>query len=91
MPNDSPDAPDQWHTDRLDLPAYLRRVGHHQPPATDARTLAALHRAHVAAIPFENLDVILGRGVAVDLDAVQDKLVAATTPGPDREDAPYEG
>ncbi|MCA2217366.1 arylamine N-acetyltransferase family protein [Jidongwangia harbinensis] len=76
MSNHSPVAPDQWHADRLDLPAYLRRVGLDEPPAATARTLAALHRAHLAAIPFENLDVILGRGVAVDLDAVQDKLVA---------------
>jgi N-hydroxyarylamine O-acetyltransferase len=66
---------DQWQTGRLDLDAYLRRVGHAGPIAPDASTLAALHRAHVGSIPFENLDVILGRGISVDLGDVQAKLV----------------
>jgi N-hydroxyarylamine O-acetyltransferase len=60
-----------WDVDRLDLPAYLERVG-----TTETATLAELHRAHVAAIPFENLDIRLGRGIAVDLESVQAKLVA---------------
>ena len=65
---------DEWGIDQLDLAAYLARIG--QPAGEpDGATLARLHRAHVAAIAFENLDVVLGRGVAVDLAAVQDKLV----------------
>ncbi|KQS98465.1 arylamine N-acetyltransferase family protein [Cellulomonas sp. Leaf395] len=67
---------DPWGVDRLDLDAYLARIG----VAPDA-TLAAIHRAHVAAIPFENLDVQLGVGVSVDLPAVQAKLVAARRGG----------
>jgi N-hydroxyarylamine O-acetyltransferase len=67
---------DEWEIERLDLDAYLRRVGHAGDTAPTAQTLAALHRAHLAAIPFENVDVALGRGVAVDLDSVQAKLVA---------------
>ncbi|WP_347405412.1 arylamine N-acetyltransferase [Micromonospora sp. WMMD980] len=66
-----------WPVDALDLDAYLRRVGHRGPVRRDGGTLRALHRAHVAAITFENLDVILGRGVDVDLPRVQDKLVRA--------------
>lgn len=66
-----------WPVDALDLDAYLRRVGHRGAVAPDGRTLRALHRAHVAAITFENLDVMLGRGVEVDLPRVQDKLVRA--------------
>ena len=34
-------------------------------------------RAHMTAIPFENLDVLLGRGIRVDLDGVFAKLVTA--------------
>ncbi|MBY8872481.1 arylamine N-acetyltransferase [Micromonospora sp. PLK6-60] len=72
-----PDPARHWTPDALDLDAYLKRVGHRGPVAPDGRTLRELHRAHVAAIPFENLDVLLGRGIAVDLARVQDKLVHA--------------
>lgn len=67
---------EEWGAERLDLEAYLRRVGHHGPVHADEQTLARLHRAHVAAVPFDNADVALGRPVPVDLDSVQDKLVA---------------
>ena len=63
---------DPWGVDRLDLDAYLARIG-----ARPDDPLAAIHRAHVAAIPFENLDVQLGVGVSVDLPDVQAKLVGA--------------
>ncbi|NUW38926.1 arylamine N-acetyltransferase [Nonomuraea rhodomycinica] len=43
--------------------------------APSAETLRAVHRAHVTAIPFENLDVVLGRGAPIDLESLQDKLV----------------
>jgi N-hydroxyarylamine O-acetyltransferase len=66
---------DEWEIERLDLDAYLRRVGHDGDTAPTAQTLAALHRAHIASIPFENIDVLLGCGIAVDLDSVQAKLV----------------
>ena len=76
-----PAPADHWRSDRLDLDAYLRRIRCSGPLAPDGPTLAALHRAHLGAIPFENLDVILGRGVDVDLDPVQDKLVARSRGG----------
>ena len=63
---------DPWGVDRLDLDAYLARIG-----VADDAPLAAIHRAHLAAIPFENLDVQLGVGVSVDLPDVQAKLVDA--------------
>ncbi|MBQ1036762.1 arylamine N-acetyltransferase [Micromonospora sp. C81] len=66
-----------WLIDALDLDAYLRRVGYRGPTTPDGMTLRNLHRAHIAAITFENLDVMLGRGVEVDLPRVQDKLVHA--------------
>jgi N-hydroxyarylamine O-acetyltransferase len=67
---------DEWTIDALDLDAYLRRIGHDGPTDPTAQTLAALHRAHLRAIGFENLDIVLGRGIAVDLPSVQRKLVA---------------
>lgn len=64
-----------WDVDRLDLDAYLERVGFTGVAAPDLATLTALTRAHIAHIPFENLDILLGRGIDPDLDAVAAKLV----------------
>ena len=66
----------EWATGELDLAAYLDRIGHPGPVAATGAVLHSLHRAHVAAIPFENVDVVLGRSPAVDLDGVQAKLVS---------------
>ncbi|GAA2274585.1 arylamine N-acetyltransferase [Nonomuraea roseoviolacea subsp. roseoviolacea] len=64
-----------WDIEKLDLDAYLARIGHDGARAPSAATLRAVHRAHVTSIPFENLDVVLGRGVPIDLESLQDKLV----------------
>lgn len=55
--------------------AYLRRIGLASAPAVNADGLMQLQRAHRLAIPFENLDIPLGRGISLDPDAVFDKLV----------------
>jgi N-hydroxyarylamine O-acetyltransferase len=65
----------------LDLDAYLARIGARRPPAPTLEGLVALHRAHGAAIPFENLDILLGRPIALDLPALEAKLVAARRGG----------
>ena len=65
----------EWEVERLDLDAYLARIGLDAPPPPTAKGLRRLHRAHALAIPFENLDVLLGRGIRLDIDALQDKLV----------------
>ncbi|MFH8489785.1 arylamine N-acetyltransferase [Streptomyces longisporoflavus] len=64
-----------WNGEDLDIEAYLARVGHEGEPKPDFDTLRALHRAHVASIPFENLEMMLERPVPLDLAALQDKLV----------------
>jgi len=64
-----------WHGDELDLDAYLKRIGFDGERAATAQTLAALHRAHTTSIPFENLEIMLGRPIVLDLDTLQDKLI----------------
>ncbi|MCZ4119350.1 arylamine N-acetyltransferase family protein [Streptomyces sp. H39-S7] len=64
-----------WGGDRLDLDAYLERTGYTGALDPTVKTLRGLHRAHVAAITFENLDVALDREVRLDPDSVQRKLV----------------
>ncbi len=59
----------------IDLNAYLHRVGCTAAVAPDLPTLRALVAAHVASIPFENLNPLLGRPVELDLAALQQKMV----------------
>ena len=72
---------DVWDTGTLDLDAYLDRIGLCGAMTPGAETLTAVHRAHLATIPFENLDIALGRGIDVSLDAVQAKLVTGRRGG----------
>jgi N-hydroxyarylamine O-acetyltransferase len=58
-----------------ELAEYLQRIGLAAPPAADAEGLMTVQRAHRLAIPFENLDIPLGRGISLDPDTVFDKLV----------------
>jgi N-hydroxyarylamine O-acetyltransferase len=64
-------------TASFDLDAYLNRIQWGGPVRHDLTTLTGLVRAHMASIPFENLDVLLGRPVRLDLEGVQAKLVGA--------------
>ena len=74
---------DEWadSVGKLDLDAYLRRVGYDGPAAPTEQVLGALHRAHLVAIPFENLDIMLGRPVRMDLESIQAKLVTGRRGG----------
>jgi N-hydroxyarylamine O-acetyltransferase len=54
---------------------YLERVGFDRTPAPDLETLVALHRAHLLAIPYENLEIQLGRENTLSDQAFRDKLV----------------
>ena len=63
------------------LTEYLERIGISGPVRPDFATLAAIHAAHVEAIPFEGLDPFLGRQVRVDLPGIQDKLLASRRGG----------
>jgi N-hydroxyarylamine O-acetyltransferase len=70
----SPTVPPQ-----IDLDAYFARVGFAGPAAhaPTLATLAGIHLAHATHIPFENLDILLGRPIRLDLESLQAKLVGA--------------
>jgi N-hydroxyarylamine O-acetyltransferase len=59
----------------MNLDAYLDRIAFAGPARANLATLQALHRAHAAAIPFENLDVQLRRPISLEPTAIFDKLV----------------
>jgi N-hydroxyarylamine O-acetyltransferase len=66
---------EQVATDSFRLDRYLERIGYDGAIRPNLATLAALHAAHVDAIPFEAFDPFLRRPVKLDLLSVQDKLV----------------
>jgi N-hydroxyarylamine O-acetyltransferase len=59
----------------FELNAYLDRIGIALLARADSTGLATIQRAHRLAIPFENLDILLGRGIDLTPAAVFDKLV----------------
>ena len=61
----------------VDLDAYFKRIGYDGPREPTLAVLRAITQKHPDAIPFENLDVLLGRGISLvpaDIDA---KLIGA--------------
>lgn len=60
----------------FDLDAYLERIRYAGPRTATIDTLEALHILHPAAIPFENLNPLLGWPVDLDVDSLQAKMVA---------------
>jgi N-hydroxyarylamine O-acetyltransferase len=58
-----------------ELEAYFARTGYAGPRMPTLATLNGIVSAHAQTIPFENLDVLLGRGINLDPAAVQQKLI----------------
>ncbi|MEO9169676.1 MAG: arylamine N-acetyltransferase [Candidatus Baltobacteraceae bacterium] len=63
------------------LHAYLKRIGYGGPLSTSAMTLRGIHRAHLLAIPFENVDVQLDRVPSLDIETIVEKIVIARRGG----------
>lgn len=59
------------------LESYFARIGYTGPRTPTRATLDGIISAHTRTIPFENLDVLLGRPIALDPEALADKLVHA--------------
>ncbi len=60
----------------FDLDAYLDRIGYRGPHTATLDTLEAVHALHPAAIPFENLNPLVGWPVALDIHSLQAKMVS---------------
>ena len=59
----------------MNLPSYLARINLPSPPEPTLEGLKALHRAHLLAVPFENLEVQLGRRVGTAIPPIFEKIV----------------
>lgn len=55
--------------------AYLERIRYGGPTAPNADTLRQIHRAHLLAVPFENLDIPLKRKITCEEDSFLRKIV----------------
>lgn len=61
--------------------AYLSRIGAAAPESPTPAALASLHRAHLLAVPFESLDISLGRPIRLDRASLLAKVVGARRGG----------
>lgn len=62
-------------TDEANLDAYLRRINYAGSIAPTLETLQELHRLHVNAIPFENLNPLMELPVRLQLSDIEQKLL----------------
>jgi N-hydroxyarylamine O-acetyltransferase len=62
------------HQIAMDVGAYLHRIGYKGPLAPTVGTLRALHRQHMLTVPFENLDIGLGREIVIDPERFVEKI-----------------
>ena len=57
------------------LKQYLGRIGYIDKPEISFKCLAALQSCHQLTVPFENLDVFMGRKKVLNVDILFDKIV----------------
>jgi N-hydroxyarylamine O-acetyltransferase len=77
LPN-APSNTKDTMTDKLEpaeLDRYLHRLGIARRPDATSETLELLHRTHLALVPFENLDLHVGRRVELDQTRFVSKIV----------------
>lgn len=59
----------------IDVPAYLARISYDGPVEPSLPVLRALHVAHLQRVPFENLDIHLGRPISLAEEDLFAKVV----------------
>jgi len=59
----------------MNVAAYLARIGYSQPTDPSPDTLRQLHLAHLYSVPFENLDIHLGRKITCDEPKFLQKII----------------
>ncbi|HEX3884684.1 MAG TPA: arylamine N-acetyltransferase [Stellaceae bacterium] len=59
----------------MSLDAYLVRIGYAGSREPTLAALRGIVAGHATSIPFENVDVLLGRGASLAEDALADKMV----------------
>jgi N-hydroxyarylamine O-acetyltransferase len=57
------------------VPLYLKRIGLDRRPAIDTEGLRRMHSAQVFSIPFENIDIHLGRPISLKQEDLSAKIL----------------
>lgn len=65
----------------VDLQAYAARIDYDGEFTPTLATLREVHLAHATHIPFENLDILLGRPIRLDIESIIAKLIDARRGG----------
>ncbi|HEX5732055.1 MAG TPA: arylamine N-acetyltransferase [Blastocatellia bacterium] len=65
----------------VEIKAYLERIDYDGPLEPTAETLRGLHRAHMLAVPFENLDIHLDRRITLEDGSLFSKIVGSRRGG----------
>ena len=65
----------QSSLDQMTLTDYFKRINFDDEARPDLTTLIALHKAHQNAVPFENIDVQLGRPLTLNVEESYNKIV----------------
>ena len=61
---------------KMDLQVYLNRIGYSGTVEPTLNCLMAIHRLQAFTIPYENIDIQLGRRLDRDRERIFDKLVS---------------
>jgi N-hydroxyarylamine O-acetyltransferase len=67
--------------DAFNVDAWLSRIGHGGSRTPTLATLRAVIAAHSTTIPFESIDVLLGRTPKLDLRSLQHKMIESRRGG----------
>ena len=59
----------------MNIEQYLKRINHNGPLETTAESLRQLQRAHLMAVPFENLSIHRGEPIVLEDEALFKKIV----------------
>ena len=59
----------------MNIPTYTQRIHYTGSLQPTLEVLRALHKAHMLAVPFENLDIHLGRPLSLEPETLYHKIV----------------
>ena len=59
----------------MNVDTYLRRIAYTGSREPSSETLSAIHHQHLLNVPFENLDISLGRPLSLSLPELYQKIV----------------